>query len=217
MRAKILEHMETIAPLVLGHIRGRSSAMSKFSSVKKYVQYTKMDKQGTWGTEIELLVLSDLLKTSIYTYLTTNKISFVFNPSKLDKKLAFDSTSKSVYLRHPPIHFDVVLNVPSTTQPIAVMQTSVTGSCNSSTVIDVNGPSDKEYTQTQDQVDMMCTEWPELVFHPVDEDWQRVVCAVVSHWKKNGISCNFSEKDIYMTCHSDMSDRHIIMDMSYFI
>ena len=73
VHAKTLEHMETIAPLVLGHIRGRSSAMSKFSSVKEYVQYTKMDKQGTWGTEIELLVLSHLLKTSIYTYLTTNK------------------------------------------------------------------------------------------------------------------------------------------------
>ena len=63
--AKTLEHMETIAPLVLGHIKGRSSAMSKFSSVKEYVQYTKMDKQGAWGTEIELLVLSHLLKTSI--------------------------------------------------------------------------------------------------------------------------------------------------------
>ena len=57
------------------------------------------------------------------------------------------------------------------------MQTSVIGSCNSSTV---SGPSDKESTQTQDQVDITCTEWPELVFHSVDEDWQRVVCAVVS-------------------------------------
>ena len=47
-------------------------------------------------------------------------------------------------------------------------------------MIDVSGPSDKECTQTQDQLDMTCTEWPELVFHPVDEDWQRVVCAVVS-------------------------------------
>ena len=47
----------------------------------------------------------------------------------------------------PPIHYDVVLNVQSTTQPIAVMQTSVTGSCNSSTVIDVSGPSDKESTK----------------------------------------------------------------------
>ena len=27
---------------------------------------------------------------------------------------------------------------------------------------------------------MTCTEWPELVFHTLDEDWQRVVCAVVS-------------------------------------
>ena len=47
-------------------------------------------------------------------------------------------------------------------------------------MIGVSGPSDKESTQTQDQIDMTCTEWPELVFHPVDEDWQRVVCAVVS-------------------------------------
>ena len=36
VRAKTLEHMETIAPLVLGHIRGRSSAMSKFSSTLKW-------------------------------------------------------------------------------------------------------------------------------------------------------------------------------------
>ena len=36
--------------------------MSKVSSAKEYVQYTKMDKQGTWGTEIVLVVLSHLLK-----------------------------------------------------------------------------------------------------------------------------------------------------------
>ena len=54
------------------------------------------------------------------------------------------------------------------------MQTSVTGSCNSSTVVDVSGPSDKECTQTQDQVDMMCTELLELVFHPVDGDFHYV-------------------------------------------
>ena len=35
---------------------------------------------------------------------------------------------------------------------------TATGSCNSSTVIDVSGPSDKESTQTQDQVDMTWTE-----------------------------------------------------------
>ena len=49
VRAKTLEHMETNAPLVLGHIRGRSSAMSKFSSVKEYVQYTKNGQAGYLG------------------------------------------------------------------------------------------------------------------------------------------------------------------------
>ena len=41
VRANTLEHMETIAPLILVHIRGCLGAMSKFSSVKD----TKMDKQ----------------------------------------------------------------------------------------------------------------------------------------------------------------------------
>ena len=59
------------------------------------------------------------------------------------------------------------------------MQTSVTGSCNSSTVIDVSGPSDKECTQTQDQVDMTCTEWPELVFHPVAKGG--LCCNIIYH------------------------------------
>ena len=84
-----------------------------------------MDKQRTLGTDIELLVLSHLVKTSIYTLSTDKK--FMFSQSKLDlKKLAFDCTSKTVYLRHPPNHYDVVLKVQSTTQAIAVMQTSVT-------------------------------------------------------------------------------------------
>ena len=39
VRAKTLEHMETIAPLTLGHIRGHSgAAMSKCSSLKEYIQ-----------------------------------------------------------------------------------------------------------------------------------------------------------------------------------
>ena len=65
VRVKTLEHMETIAPLNLVDIKGHSSAaMSKCSSLKEYIQYTKIDKQDTWGTEKELLVLSHLLKTS---------------------------------------------------------------------------------------------------------------------------------------------------------
>ena len=39
VRAKTLEHMETIAPLTLVHIRGRSgAAVSRCSSVKEYIQ-----------------------------------------------------------------------------------------------------------------------------------------------------------------------------------
>ena len=54
---------------------------------------------------------------------------------------------------------------------------------------------------------------------PKDRAWLQGHAKVYSktfHWKKNGISYNSSEKDMYLTCHSDMSVRHIIKDMPYF-
>ena len=41
VRANILEHMESIASLILGHIRGRSNAMHNCSSVKEYIELIK--------------------------------------------------------------------------------------------------------------------------------------------------------------------------------
>ena len=38
VRANILEHMESIASLILGYIRGRSNAMHNYSSVKEYIK-----------------------------------------------------------------------------------------------------------------------------------------------------------------------------------
>ena len=63
VRANILEHMESIASLVLGHIRGRCNAMHNCSSVKEYI---KLTKPHVWGTDIELLVVAHLLKTCIH-------------------------------------------------------------------------------------------------------------------------------------------------------
>ena len=44
MRTKILEPHAN-APLILEHIRGRSSALSKCSSIADYVKITNMDKE----------------------------------------------------------------------------------------------------------------------------------------------------------------------------
>ena len=111
VRANILEHMESIASLVLGHIRGHCNAMHNCSSVKEYIKLTKMNKPHVWGTDIELLVVAHLLKTCIHFYMTREQKWFVYRPSSLDKALAIDSAAQAIYLRHPPFHYDVVLAV----------------------------------------------------------------------------------------------------------
>ena len=80
VRANILEHMESIASLVLGHIRGRCNAMHNCSSVKEYIKLTKMNKPHVWGTDIELLVVAHLLKTCINFYMTREQKWFVYRP-----------------------------------------------------------------------------------------------------------------------------------------
>ena len=65
VRANILEHMESIASLILGH-RGSSNAMHNCSSVKEYIKLTKMNKPHVWGT----VVMAHLLKACIHFYMT---------------------------------------------------------------------------------------------------------------------------------------------------
>ena len=60
--------MESIASLVLGHIRGRCNAMHNCSTVKEYIKLTKMNKPHVCGTDIELLVVAHLLK-DMYSFL----------------------------------------------------------------------------------------------------------------------------------------------------
>ena len=110
VRGNILEHMESIASLILGHIRGRSNAMHNCSSVKEYIKLTKMNKPHVWGTDIELLFVAHLFDTCIHFYMSREQKWFVYRPSTLDKALAIDS-AQYIYLRHPPFHYDVVLAV----------------------------------------------------------------------------------------------------------
>ena len=58
----ILRHMVDIAHLLLG------GHLINYDSVDKYVQVTGMDKDRTWGTEVEMMTLPHLLQTPLYTY-----------------------------------------------------------------------------------------------------------------------------------------------------
>ncbi len=59
VRAAIVSYMVDIAHFLIGrHIE-------PYTSVQEYVRATKMDREATWGTEVETITLSHLLNTPV--------------------------------------------------------------------------------------------------------------------------------------------------------
>ena len=183
LRTKIIQHMHDIAPLIIGHIRGRSQ--DRYTTVGEYIQGSGMDKTGVWGTDIELLTLAHLLKTCIFSYDTQRDTWDRFKPSSIDKTVKTDLASSSLYLRHPQAHYEVVLAV----EPLI-----------NSNPPQSNEPDEKKADHssgnsipTSNHIDgniILQEEWPECRFHSVDEEWQKVACGVLNipYHCKNGLS-----------------------------
>ena len=102
----------------------RRTLMPTFRSVQQYLHFTKMEKDGTWGTEVELFTAALMLNTKIYVY---SKVGFedswqVHDPKFLDKDTS--PSDQSIYISNPRnTHYDVVLDVfpgiPDTVDEIA--------------------------------------------------------------------------------------------------
>ena len=76
IRCAILRHMVDIAHLLLGpHIT--------FHSVDEYVQAESMDKDGAWGSEVEIMTLAHLLQTPVYSYDVQSQTWSHYSPSTL--------------------------------------------------------------------------------------------------------------------------------------
>ena len=66
VRLAILDHMasERVAPLLLrGHLHG-------YASIAEYKTAKNMDKDGFWGTNVEMLALAHMLHTTVYSYVS---------------------------------------------------------------------------------------------------------------------------------------------------
>ena len=64
VRLAFLDHMasERVAPLLLrGHLHG-------YASIAEYTTAKKMDRDGFWGTEVEMLALAHMLHSTVYSY-----------------------------------------------------------------------------------------------------------------------------------------------------
>ena len=67
VRKAILNHMVEIAHLLYAH---HYNLFAGYSSVQQYIEKSRMGENATWGSDIEIITLSHLLNTCIFTYST---------------------------------------------------------------------------------------------------------------------------------------------------
>ena len=83
-----------------------------------YIEGTYMDRNGTWGSDVEILILVHMLNTCLYVCMCVCVYVYVYDPEyrtwdrygphNVDRTLSSDVTDMSMFIRHPPDHFDVV-------------------------------------------------------------------------------------------------------------
>ena len=69
-----------------------------------------MDREGSWGTEVEILTLAHFLQTPVLVYNTEHEGWSRYSPRNVDVALDDDVTDVHVPLA-PPGHFEVVRSV----------------------------------------------------------------------------------------------------------
>ena len=70
-----------------------------------------MDQCGSWGTHIEMYTLAHLLQTSVFIYNTQDVNWHRYSPDGVDRTLNDDIQQMSMYINHPPNHFEVVRSI----------------------------------------------------------------------------------------------------------
>ena len=108
VRHAALEHMINNAQYFLGH------HLTGHNSVQSYIASTGMDRDCTWGTDIEMLSLAHLLQTPVHSYSHQHGHWQRYSPHDVDRQLVDDLQQRSMYLYHTGNHFNVVGSIKRT-------------------------------------------------------------------------------------------------------
>ena len=114
VRNKILRYMVSIENLVLGYdSHGSYNYLQPFghASVQDYINSENLDQDGSWGTEFEMLCLSHMLNTVVYSFVAVNNSWQAFTYNLIDRSRPCEYTGKSIYLWYCDSHFKVVTSV----------------------------------------------------------------------------------------------------------
>ena len=107
VREVILNHMVDIGHFMLFH-----HLDLRYTSIDEYIHDTEMDRNFTWGTDIEILTMAHLLNTRVFVYNTVHEDWGVYSPHNVDRSLNEpDITHMSMFIRNRVDHFEVVRTI----------------------------------------------------------------------------------------------------------
>ena len=98
----ICEHMHKISRLMLSHI-------SPSTSVQEYISDSRMNVSTVWGSNREIYTFANMCQVNVYDM--HRRSWSVYSPNLASDVLNVDCTIRSVYLRHPRDHYDVVVRI----------------------------------------------------------------------------------------------------------
>ena len=111
VRLAILRYMLSIENLLVGYDRHDNyNYLQPFghTSVQSYIDSRNLTRASTWGSEFEMICLSHMLHTVIYSFEAQSKTWQVFAYQFIDRELPCDYTGKSIYLWFGDRHFKMV-------------------------------------------------------------------------------------------------------------
>ena len=117
LRSAIVQHILSIPHLLIGYgADGEPNGINLlchptvYESAEDYISCTRMDRNGTWGTNVEMLALAHIVNAPVYCYDTTARhhIWAAYFPNGVDRSIPRDVRQKSLYLYFTHNHFMVI-------------------------------------------------------------------------------------------------------------
>ncbi len=152
---------------------------SDYSTCQYGDEYSKMDKDGTWDTHLELLCFAHLTKTCVFSYFKEMSNWDRYGPHDVDRRIPVDTNAKSMYLFHPPRHYELVGSVVKATS-----NPQSSDSCDSKSSDPKSNDSGSKgknsaATATWLTASRNIQVFEALRFHSVDAQWQADKCSML--------------------------------------
>ena len=109
------EHHMAVRSAFIDHMPNIESVFG--GNAQQYITDTGMDRSGTWGNTEEVLGLSHLLNTPVYSYVPSTYNWTRLSPDVVDLTQHSPITQKSIYIQNQHMHFTVIVSaLPYNTQ-----------------------------------------------------------------------------------------------------